>query len=166
MDGLEFLRRLRAAETLNSLSSQFVFVTGRLATPYPDGVSPVGLRQLRLAHRVVTPYLAPGSGCHRPPGRAAPRRPHPVPRPTRLTGRWAWGYASVANFLVNHRMDKSQQMRWTRCGVDLRRRFAALYTTMRSVPASGKIHPSGRYVFADGRRCLTPKREAISHAGL
>jgi hypothetical protein len=26
----------------------------------------------------------------------------------------------TANFLVNRRMDKSQQMRWSRCGADLR----------------------------------------------
>ena len=42
----------------------------------------------------------------------------------------------TANFLVNRRMNKSQQMRWSRNGADLCFRFVALSTMARSVPTT------------------------------
>jgi hypothetical protein len=42
----------------------------------------------------------------------------------------------TANFLVNRRMNKSQQMRWSRNGADLCFRFVALSTMAHSVPTT------------------------------
>ena len=45
----------------------------------------------------------------------------------------------TANFLVNRRMNKSQQMRWTRRGADRLSRSAVRSTTARSAPASASV---------------------------
>jgi hypothetical protein len=42
----------------------------------------------------------------------------------------------TANFLVNRRMNKSQQMRWSRRGADLMLQVRCAVTTGRLVPAS------------------------------
>ena len=44
----------------------------------------------------------------------------------------------TANFLVNRRMNKSQQMRWSRRGADSCSRFAARSTTVRLVQATAR----------------------------
>jgi len=44
----------------------------------------------------------------------------------------------TANFLVNRRMNKSQQMRWSRRGADSCSRFAARSTMVRLVQATAR----------------------------
>ena len=67
----------------------------------------------------------------------------------------------TANFLVNPRLNKAQQMRWTLRGADLllQVRCAVYNGTLGS--EFGQIRLSERYVPADGHRCMTPKREAV-----
>ncbi len=50
----------------------------------------------------------------------------------------------TANFLVNHRMNKSQQMRWSRRGADLplRVRCAAVYNGRLGSGYGQKFHPA------------------------
>ena len=74
----------------------------------------------------------------------------------------------TANFLVNRRMNKSQQMRWSRRGADRLLQVAALPTTARSAPASGSASgpPTTRTrqlpSQPDPRLCGSPRSQPLS----
>ena len=74
----------------------------------------------------------------------------------------------TANFLVNRRMNKSQQMRWRGAAPISSCRFAMPSITARSVPASDRnsipptIHPRQSRSPPDPQFCGSPRRRSVS----